>query len=99
MILPQTESADFIVRLSQVPGFERAYLLGSFSQRVTFSDQQTRAFNLIWALFERGRLKPLDRVVVVGAGLAGLTAAAAALSKSCRVTLVERYPHRMQLQR
>jgi hypothetical protein len=75
------------------------FALGNFGHQVTFSAQQTRAFNLIWGLFETGRLKPGDHVAVVGAGLAGLSAAVAALNKDCQVDLFEQASQPCALQR
>lgn len=72
------------------PEFPGVYVLGCFASPVTFSSQQHRAFNLIWALFETGRLKKNDRIAIVGGGLAGMTAAAAAVLKECQPTLIER---------
>ena len=74
-------------------------VLGSFSKRVTFADQQRRALNLVWAAFESGLLVKEMRVAVLGAGLAGLTASLAAHQLGCKVTLIEERETTMPLQR
>lgn len=58
------------------------YLIGSLERGVTVYNQQLRAHNLVWALWElskRNEIK-VGRVAVVGGGVAGLTAAACFLS-------------------
>jgi tetratricopeptide (TPR) repeat protein len=81
------------------PDLEGPYALGCFGSQVTFYRQQCRAFNLIWALFQTRRLEPGNSVAVVGGGLAGMTASAAAASKGCRVTMFEKTEQLMSLQR
>jgi Alanine dehydrogenase/PNT, C-terminal domain len=56
---------------------------------VSFYSQQKRAFNLISALRTEGRLPSGTKVGVIGAGLAGITASAAAHLLGCNVTLFE----------
>jgi len=67
------------------------YILGSFAKRVTFYSQQVRALNLIDALCKTGVLYEDSRVGIVGAGVAGVTAAVAAARRKLAVTLVEKY--------
>jgi hypothetical protein len=88
-----------ILQRMEVPGYRGVFTLGNFARQVTFASQQTRAFNLIWALFQERRLIPGSRVAVVGAGLAGLTAAVAALSKRCRIDMYEQASQPFPLQR
>ena len=88
-----------ILESMAVPGLEDVYLIGGFASRVTFYAQQHRAFNLIWALFEEGMLKTGREVGIVGAGLSGMTAAVAAAQKGCKVTLLEKAYHLMNIQR
>src|SRR5688500_8964868 len=92
-------SANYILKSMQVKGMPRVYVLGCRAQRVTVHSQQTRAFNLIWALFEKGILKEGSRVGVVGGGIGGVTAAAAALIMKCKVEIVEQRQTLMPLQR
>lgn len=57
------------------------FLIGSLERGLTVYNQQVRAHNLIWALWELQRAggRPVGRVAVVGGGVAGLTAVAALL--------------------
>ena len=89
---------DILKRMSN-PDLEGPYALGCFGTQVTFYRQQCRSLNLIWALFDTGRLSQGDRVAIVGGGLGGMTAAAAASSKKCKVTLFEKSGQLMGLQR
>ena len=71
------------------------YLVGGMERGVTLYNQQVRAHNLVWALFEldRHRKRQIGRVAVVGGGAAGLTIAAALLARyrgSVPITLFER---------
>lgn len=78
-----------IIDLLQMPGHPGLFVLGSFAQRVTIYSQQVRAINLIDALAGLGHLAPSSSVAVVGAGFAGLTAAAALTSIGLRPTLFD----------
>ncbi|EPX61541.1 hypothetical protein D187_010160 [Cystobacter fuscus DSM 2262] len=49
-----------------------------------------RALNLVYALRGKGRLPEGSKVAVVGGGVAGMTAAAAAARVGCEVTLLEK---------
>jgi cation diffusion facilitator CzcD-associated flavoprotein CzcO len=91
-------STEILSRMGD-PSIPNIYVLGCFASRLTFSAQQTRAFNLLWALFEEKRLQEGHHVIVVGGGLAGMTASAAALRRKCRVTLIEKASHLLHLQR
>jgi FAD dependent oxidoreductase/NACHT domain len=75
---------------TSVPGKRGLYLLGALERRVTVYSQQVRALNLIYSLFEEKQLEAGDAVAVIGGGVAGLTAAAAAARKGCRVTVLEK---------
>lgn len=66
------------------------FLLGCFARHVTFYSQQIRAYNLVDALCNTGRLTSGDAIAVVGAGLAGLSTTAAALARGLKVHLFER---------
>lgn len=91
-------TAADIVERSKIKNLEGVYVLGSLARRVTLHSQQKRAFNLIWALFENKLLQAGQKVAVVGGGLAGMTAAAAASLKDCNVTLFEKSQQLMNLQ-
>jgi hypothetical protein len=58
------------------------YVVGSLERGVTVYNQQVRAHNLVWALWEleqRGE-RQVGRVAVVGGGITGLTTVAALLA-------------------
>ena len=61
-----------------VPNWTGVYVLGCFARHVTVRSQQVRALNLVYSLHEEFGLEGKS-VAIIGAGAAGLTAAAAAL--------------------
>jgi hypothetical protein len=65
------------------------YAIVPKSGPVSFYSQQRRAFNLVAALREAGRMPHTSKVAVIGGGLAGATASAAARMLGCKVTLFE----------
>lgn len=73
----------------QVPEKRGVFVLGCFERRVTLYSQQVRALNLIHSLFELELLKEDASLLVIGGGGAGLTAAAGAAVRGCKVTLLE----------
>lgn len=75
------------------------YVLGCLERRVTLHSQQIRALNLVYSLRERHIVKPGDEILVVGGGVAGLTAAAGAARLGLVVTLLERADELLHLQR
>lgn len=75
-------------RASLIPPRNCIFVIGPFATRLNFFRQQNRALNLVWALNHKFGLAG-KRVAVVGAGLAGLTSAAALLSLECKVTVYE----------
>jgi len=79
--------------------YPNVYWIGRKAMRLTFLSQQLRALNLVWALNKTGKLGPKKKVTVVGAGLAGLTAAFAACQLGASVTLIEgkQMPFHLQL--
>ncbi len=84
----------------EVPGCPRLYVLGSFAQYVTVYAQQVRAFNLIDTLAKSGCLTSSSKVAVIGGGIAGLTAAAAAAVRGVQsVSVFEKEGNTMRLQR
>lgn len=78
------------LQAAAVPANPGVYVLGCFDLRVTVYSQQVRALNLVDALFESGALASGRQLVVVGAGVAGLTAAAAAIKLGAQVVVLER---------
>jgi hypothetical protein len=88
---------DFL-DLFKVPTKGNVFVLGCFAQHVTIYSQQVRALNLIWALQEEVGLNQ-SSIGIVGAGVAGLTAAAAGLILGAHVTLFEKQPDVLTLQK
>lgn len=74
------------------------FVLGCRERRVTFYAQQVRALNLVYALEQTKRLKRGEPLIVIGGGVAGLTAAAAASIRGFNVTLLEQNPELLHLQ-
>jgi len=74
----------------QVDGWEKYHVVGCFERRVTIYSQQVRALNLIWALSLRGNITSESKIAVIGGGIAGLTAAAAARHLGWNVTVLEK---------
>ncbi len=72
-----------------IESYPGVYLLGSYARYVTIYSQQIRALNLIDALCKTGQLQRGVSVAVVGGGIAGLTAAAAAAVRGAEVTVIE----------
>jgi hypothetical protein len=89
-----------LIQLMMVPKWEGVFVLGSFEKRVTVYSQQVRAINLIHAMRETGELPEHAEVAIIGAGAAGLTAAAALLETAgAHVTILEREDRVLSLQR
>lgn len=84
--------------LLEVPKHSGRFVLGPFDPGITLLRQQTRALNLIYALSEAGRLPPGAKLAVIGGGVAGVTAAAAAATLGCKVSLIERLHALVHLQ-
>jgi len=82
-----------------VPDFPNVYVLGCFAKRVTLYSQQVRAFNLAYGLHKTGRVPKTSRVAILGAGAAGLSAAAAFGQIGCEVSLFEANDSLISLQR
>jgi ankyrin repeat protein len=89
-----------ILDCARVPG-TGVFFLGCFESRVTVLSQQRRALNLVDAILTEQIVRPHGRVAIVGAGAAGLTAAAAfaVTSPELRIDLFERQSDLMHLQR
>ena len=84
-------SRELVIRASKGPQ-AGVYFVGPYGARVSFASQQRRALNLVWALREtEGEWpeEPQPRVAVVGAGIAGLTIAAALRMQGCSVWLYD----------
>jgi hypothetical protein len=79
-----------IVLHMQVPSSPGLFVLGVFESRVTVYSQQVRALNLIYSLSKEEWIKGQTKIAVIGAGVAGLTAAAAAACCGADVVILER---------
>lgn len=84
--------------LNQLRVFGNVYFIGAFSPPITFLSQQIRAFNFIWALEGVGYQFENASIAVIGAGLTGLTMAAALRSVGADVSILERTTDHMPLQ-
>lgn len=94
---PPLTAADFLRWMKA--NSPSLYLLGSLNRHITVYSQQRRAINLIQALVEEGGGLDGKTVAIVGAGFAGLTAAAFALeSSTAQVTLFDAAPRPLWLQ-
>ena len=106
MTVRQNKSnADEIRKTFAVPltagAKQELYVLMRPAGPVAFYTQQCRALNLVWALAHRngnGKALKGKRVVVVGAGAAGLTAAAGAALAGAHVWILEKAERPMSLQ-
>lgn len=96
----EDEKRSELLRLMSVRGYPNVYVLGCFARYVTIYAQQVRALNLVHALASGGVLSGHSAVAVVGGGIAGLTAAAAAAVRgAARVEVFEKEQSTMRLQR
>jgi len=94
---PALQHADWL-NLARAPGFDRLYFLGAPERRITFYSQQVRALRFAHALAEADGLEPNERIGIVGAGAAGLTAAIAFALLGQRVTLYDKAGSAISLQ-
>lgn len=84
----RTLNEDMLAAAAAV-GPTGVFLLETFGRRVSFASQQVRALKLVSALAATARIAKGDRVAVVGAGIAGLTAAVALEGLDCDVVVIE----------
>lgn len=98
MALTGLTDAQAWLSLSGDPADEGLYFVGALERRITFYSQQVRALRLVRALVETGKVKPDQKVVVVGAGAAGVTAAVALAFVGAEVTLYDPASSVLQLQ-
>ncbi|MBX3563603.1 MAG: NAD(P)/FAD-dependent oxidoreductase [Sphingomonas sp.] len=93
---------ELVIKASQA-SLPNVYFVGPYGARVSFASQQRRVLNLIWALREGGdKLWPnmrQPRAAVIGAGIAGVTCAAALRMQKCSVWLYESTGSELGLQR
>lgn len=65
-------------------------LLGIFQPGMTVYNQQLRALNIFYALHELGEISEGENLAIIGAGVAGMSFALAALDKGYEVDLFEK---------
>jgi hypothetical protein len=96
-----TAVLDNALELFGVPTAPDEFVLGTFDAQLTIFDQQCRALNLAYALFELKRIGPENTkpVIVIGAGIAGLTFAAACVWLGQKTIVLEKQPVPCHLQR
>jgi hypothetical protein len=73
-----------------VPYHSRTFALGCFERKITIHAQQTRALNLVFALFKDKKLTEKSDICIIGGGISAIMAAAALVSKGCTVKLFEK---------
>jgi hypothetical protein len=86
--MTETPEVEAVLKRMRVPSHDRLLVLGCFERPATLYMHQVRALNLIYALRETS-LPPETTLAVVGAGGAGVTAAAAAIL-GWRVSIFDR---------
>jgi len=94
----EADLRDRVLTQASVPGCPSVFVVGYGASQVTVYSQQVRALNLIWALSQQAALTN-QSIVIVGGGVAGVTAAAGAMLHGARVTLLERHDELLHLQR
>lgn len=77
------------VKTASETSINNVYVVGCYNRHITFNSQQVRAINLVNALFPDPKDARRKRIIVVGAGAAGLTAAVHAAKKKVRVEILE----------
>lgn len=70
-------------------GYRNIYSIGPYGSRINFSSQQSRAYNLAWALHKTNTIEKDFQIAVVGAGLAGATCAITLASLGYSVNIFE----------
>jgi hypothetical protein len=96
---PPLSATEFLKWMSTDLDDPGIYLLGSLNRHITVHSQQRRAVNLIRALVATGDGLDGKSVAIVGAGFAGLTAAAFALEKTtAEISLFDTAPRPLWLQ-
>jgi NAD(P)-binding Rossmann-like domain len=91
---------DEIVDTARLDGYNgRVFCIGSFAKRVNFLAQQNRALNTVWALHKLKKFRSGDNIAVIGAGMAGITAAAAFMGYGATVHVYEKGGRALHRQR
>ena len=93
--------SEFLDEYFRVCADRNLFILGSFAKHATLYSQQVRALNLVWALdseTESGQSLRRQKVGILGAGAAGITAGAAAAIRGAEVWIWEKLQEPMELQ-
>lgn len=95
------DSVDILSRFSVYPEMEqpRFFQLGCTATLLNVHAQQMRAFNLVWALTDAGMVSKGSLVAIIGAGIAGVTAAVGLAAVGAKITLYETSGEFFHLQR
>lgn len=93
-----SETSSFLDQ-AEVDSQYKHFVIGMFERGVTVVKQQTRALNLIYSLQEENKIPGKSQIAIIGGGISGITAAAAALSLGHNVYLFEKNPFLCHLQR
>ena len=110
MVELSKDAANELLKSYRVDGTS-LFVVGTFDTGVTVYSQQIRALNMAWAAIESGLVPavsanrdrvgaPASKVAIIGAGFAGLSVAAALLSKGAdaEITLFEQRDALLPLQ-
>ncbi|MGC2236394.1 MAG: FAD-dependent oxidoreductase [Pyrinomonadaceae bacterium] len=93
-----SETGSFLEQ-AEVDSQYNHFVIGMFERGVTVVKQQTRALNLIYSLQVENKIPENSQIAIIGGGISGITAAAAALSFGHSVYLFEKNPFLCHLQR
>ena len=85
-----------IIAQAVIPGTQ-IFVLGSFERRVTVYAQQVRALNLVDAMLSQDVLQAGAKVAIVGAGVAGITAAVALAKAGTGLKQLDLYDSRSEV--
>jgi NADPH-dependent 2,4-dienoyl-CoA reductase/sulfur reductase-like enzyme len=92
------EQLDVLLELCEPIVGSKRFVIGAFEGGITIYKQQVRALNLLYAIHLKAQLQRVSKIAVVGGGVSGVTAAAAAAALGYEVYLFERRPILLHLQ-
>ena len=97
--LDDTEALKTYINLFKLS--KKKYLIGIFQEGITVYKQQIRALNIFHALVKAGKIDLNNKefaIGIIGAGVAGLSFAAAAAKMDIKVTIFEKNAIHMNMQ-
>lgn len=97
LVATRLSSAEML-KLTRSSDRKAVYFLQATDRRLTVQAQQNRALNLVFSLMEQKAIEPDKKIAVVGGGFSGLTAAVAAASLGCQVTVYESHAELLHIQ-